>query len=53
MIKVINGCSFNSNYWIYAGGLTDVEVRLEVKDSRTGTVVPSSTPWALPSSRSE
>jgi hypothetical protein len=40
VLKVINGCFLNSNYWIYAGGLTDVEVNLEVKDVRTGTTVP-------------
>jgi hypothetical protein len=37
VLKVINGCSYNSSYWIYAGGLTDVEVDIEVKDTRTGT----------------
>lgn len=36
VIKVINGCSFNGNYWIYAGGLTDVQMHLEVLDTRTG-----------------
>jgi hypothetical protein len=40
VIKVINGCNLNSNYWIYAGGLTDVEVALVVKDMSTGTTVP-------------
>jgi hypothetical protein len=40
VVKVINGCFLNSNYWIYAGGLTDVEVDLVVKDTRTGTLAP-------------
>lgn len=35
VIKVINGCGFNSAYWIYAGGLTDVDVQIEVKDTRS------------------
>ena len=38
VIKVINGCGFNSAYWIYAGGLTDVDVQIEVKDTRSSTV---------------
>lgn len=38
VVKVINGCGFNSAYWIYAGGLTDVDVQIDVKDTRSGTV---------------
>lgn len=36
VIKVLEGCGANSHYWVFAGGLTDVRVRLTVRDSRTG-----------------
>ncbi len=48
VIKVINGCGYNANYWIYAGGLTDVYVRLEVKDTRTGVSRIYTNPLATP-----
>jgi virginiamycin B lyase len=34
--KVLNGCSANGRFWFFAGGLTNVEVRLTVTDSQTG-----------------
>jgi len=36
VLKVINGCSYNASYWVYAGGLTDVEVDILILDTRTG-----------------
>ncbi|MBZ0114373.1 MAG: VCBS repeat-containing protein [Thermoanaerobaculia bacterium] len=36
MVKVIDACSFNGHYWVFASGLTDVEVRLTVVDTSTG-----------------
>jgi hypothetical protein len=36
MVKVINGCSFNSRYWVFVGGLTNVKVTLTVTDTQTG-----------------
>ena len=38
VIKVINACSFNNRYWVFAGGLTDVRVVLTVTDTQTGAV---------------
>ncbi|MBL8113323.1 MAG: NF038122 family metalloprotease [Acidobacteria bacterium] len=37
--KVLNGCfpGFNS-YWVFAGGLTNVEVNLTYRDTRNGTI---------------
>ncbi len=35
VIKVINGCGYNSSYWVYAGGLTDVYVQIVITDTRT------------------
>jgi len=38
MFKIVNGCSFNNSYWVFAGGLTNVNVTLRVTDTQTGTV---------------
>ncbi|MEO8189124.1 MAG: ScyD/ScyE family protein [Acidobacteriota bacterium] len=37
-VKVVRGCGFNSRFWVFAGGLTNVEVTLTVTDSLTGDV---------------
>ena len=36
VVKVLDGCAFNQRYWVFAGGLTDVEVTMKVIDSQTG-----------------
>jgi plastocyanin len=36
VIKVLNGCAINNNYWVFAAGLTNVAVHLSVVDSETG-----------------
>jgi len=36
VIKVINACSYNNRFWVYAGGLTDVKVDITVTDTATG-----------------
>ena len=38
VIKVVNGCVVNSSYWVFAGGLTDVNVVTTVTDTQTGAV---------------
>ena len=38
VVKVLNACALNNRFWVFAGGLTDVEVTLTVTDSQTGTV---------------
>jgi hypothetical protein len=38
VIKALNGCPVNDRYWIFAGGLTDVETRITVTDTQTGDV---------------
>jgi hypothetical protein len=35
-VKVINGCGLNQSYWVFASGLTSVEVELTVTDTQTG-----------------
>jgi CSLREA domain-containing protein len=37
-IKVLNGCGVNGRYWVFASGMTNVEVMLTVTDTRTGAV---------------
>lgn len=37
VVKVLNGCGLNSHYWIFAAGLTNVEVVLSVTDTQTGS----------------
>jgi hypothetical protein len=37
VVKVLNACGLNANYWVFAGGLTDVNVILTVTDTQNGT----------------
>lgn len=37
-IKVLNGCGANSRYWVFASGMTNVQVVLTVTDTRTGAI---------------
>ena len=36
VIKVLNACSFANHYWVFAGGLTNVEVVITVTDTANG-----------------
>jgi hypothetical protein len=36
VIKVVDGRSFNSRFWVFAGGLTNVNVVIAVTDTQTG-----------------
>ena len=36
MLKVLDGCSFNGHYWVFAAAATDVEYTLEVTDLQNG-----------------
>jgi hypothetical protein len=38
VIKVVDGRAFNSRYWVFAGGLTNVQVLITVTDTQTGSV---------------
>jgi PKD repeat protein len=38
VIKVLRACGLNNKYWVFAAGLTDVEVTLTVTDTSNGTV---------------
>jgi hypothetical protein len=35
-VKVLNGCAVNNHFWVFASGLTNVEVVLRVTDTQTG-----------------
>ncbi|HEX6202144.1 MAG TPA: hypothetical protein VF100_04005 [Thermoanaerobaculia bacterium] len=36
MVKVLDACPVFDHFWVFAGGLTNVEVELTVTDTRTG-----------------
>jgi hypothetical protein len=36
VVKVLGGCGLNSRWWVFAGGLTDQHVELEVSDLQRG-----------------
>lgn len=36
MVKVIDGCALNQRYWVFAGGLTNIEVTLVVESHLPG-----------------
>jgi CSLREA domain-containing protein len=37
-VKVLNGCGVNNKYWVFAAGMTNVNVVLTVTDTATGQV---------------
>jgi hypothetical protein len=36
MIKILNGCSINQQFWVFSAGLTDVQVTTTVTDTVSG-----------------
>ncbi len=44
VLKVLDGCALNQSYWVFAGGLTDVQVAITVTDTATATVKHYSNP---------
>jgi len=50
VVKVLDACSFANHFWVFAGGLTDVRVALQVADTSSGKVItyvnPINTPFA-------
>jgi hypothetical protein len=36
VVKVLDGCGVNGHYWVFAGGLTNVEVEMRVCDTAAG-----------------
>jgi hypothetical protein len=48
VVKVLNACSYNSRFWVFAAGLTDVEVTLKVTDTKTGATRTYKNPLGKP-----
>lgn len=48
VVKVLNACSAFNRIWVFAGGLTNVEVVLTVTDTKTGTVFRRTNPLNTP-----
>ena len=44
VVKIVDACSFTSNFWFFAAGMTDVGVDLVVLDTKTGAVRRYSSP---------
>jgi len=38
IVKVLNGCGLNHKYWVFQGGMTNVEATITVTDTHTGIV---------------
>jgi PKD repeat protein len=38
VIKVLNGCGLNQEFWVFAGGLTNVKADITVTDTLTGKI---------------
>jgi hypothetical protein len=38
VVKVLDACGLSQRFWVFAGGLTNVNVVLTVRDTRTGAV---------------
>ncbi|MEM8963259.1 MAG: spondin domain-containing protein [Acidobacteriota bacterium] len=38
VVKVLDGCAINNRFWVFAGGLTNVEIELKVEEIATGQV---------------
>jgi hypothetical protein len=47
-VKVLDGCSFNSRKWVFASGMTNVDVTLTVTDPVTGEVRTYNNPGGTP-----
>ena len=48
IVKVLDACEVNNRYWVFAGGLTDVEVQLIVTDTDTGVQALYTNPLKTP-----
>ena len=48
VVKVLNACGFNNNYWTFAGGLTNVQVTTTVTDTLRGNVKTYTNPLGRP-----
>jgi PKD domain len=47
-VKVLNGCAITNAYWVFAAGLTNVQVVLNVKDEQTSVIYTSTNDQGVP-----
>jgi len=48
VVKVLDACSFSHNFWFFAGGLTNVQVKITVTDTTTGIMNTYTNPQNTP-----
>jgi hypothetical protein len=48
VVKVLNGCGLNARHWVFAGGLTDTETTIRVRDTNTGATQAYFNPLGTP-----
>lgn len=48
VVKVLDACSFANRFWVFAGGLTNVDVNILVTDTQTGETQTYSNPQETP-----
>lgn len=48
VVKVLNACGLNNRYWVFAGGLTNVEVTLTITDTKTAATRTYKNPQGKP-----
>ena len=48
VVKVLDGCSITNAYWVFAAGLTNVQVDWEVVDLQTGVTYTQQNPQGVP-----
>ncbi len=48
IVKVIAGCALNQHFWVFAGGLTNVNTVIKVTDTQTGAVKTYTNPQKTP-----
>jgi hypothetical protein len=48
IVKVLAGCALNQHFWVFAGGLTNVQTVIKVTDTQTGAVRTYTNPQKTP-----
>lgn len=48
VVKVLNACTIFDHYWVFAGGLTNLEVEITVEDTQTGVRNVYTNPQGVP-----
>jgi hypothetical protein len=48
IVKVLDACAVNQRFWVFSGGLTNVNTTVTVTDTRTGIVKTYTNPQSTP-----